>query len=254
MHIAAFTLIDLRRTLADRSGVVFSVILPVVFYLLFGAMQDYAEAPLNDGNTAAYVMIGMAVYGGVVAACATTGNVVVEQSTGWGRQLALTPLPTPTMLASKGVIILVRALLPVLAVNIAGLFTQADMPGGEWITCAVLAVVVALPFGFYGMMFGLLFRSESAVSISSTALVILSFIGNAFSPLPEFLMGLSRFTPLYGASSLARYPLTDGIQAISDGTGTVTDPLWYAVVNVIAWTLVFAGACAVLSRRQKERK
>ncbi|WP_129657735.1 ABC transporter permease [Rothia uropygialis] len=253
MNIATYTLIDLRRTLADRSGVIFSVILPVVFYLLFGAMQDYSDAPMNHGNIAAYIMIGMAAYGGLVAASSTTGSVVVEQSTGWGRQLALTPLSTSAMLVSKSIIILVRAALPVAAVNITGLFTNADMPVSEWIASALLTVVVTLPFGFYGMMFGLVFRSESAVSISSTALVILAFIGNAFSPLPEFLMGLARFTPLYGATSLARYPLSEGIQAISDGSGTVTDPLWYAVVNVVGWTLIFAAVCVVLSQRQKGR-
>lgn len=253
MNLATYTLIDLRRVLADRSGLVFSIILPVLFYLLFGSMQQYSDVALNDGNVAAYVMVGMSVYGGVVAAAATTGGVVVEQTTGWGRQLALTPLGQGQMLVSKAVIILVRAALPVLAVNVTGLFTQAEMPAGEWIACALLTVLVALPFGFYGMVFGLLFRSDSAVGISSSGLVILTFLGNAFSPLPGFLLGFARFTPMYGASSLARYPLSDGVQSISDGSGLVNDPLWFAVVNVVAWTLVLAGICAALSRRQKGR-
>lgn len=254
MNFALYTVIDLRRVLSDRAGLFFSIGLPVIFYLLFGAMQQYSDMPLNDGNVAGYVMIGMAVYGGIVAACNTVGNVVVEQTTGWGRQLALTPLSSATILGSKAIIILVRAALPVAAVNIAGLFTNADMPAGQWITAALLSVLVSLPFGFYGMLFGLIFRSDSAVSISSTGLVILAFIGNAFSPLPGFLMGLARFTPMYGPSALARYPLSEGIQSISDGSGTVTDPLWYAVVNIIAWTLVFAGLCALLGKRQKGRQ
>ncbi|MCT1367238.1 ABC transporter permease [uncultured Kocuria sp.] len=253
MNFALYTAIDLRRILADRSGLFFSIVLPVLFYLLFGAMQNYSDMPLNDGNVGAYVMIGMATYGGVIAACATVGNVVVEQTTGWGRQIALTPLSTGSMLMSKAIIILVRAAMPVAAVNIAGIFTVADMPLGEWISAALISIVVSLPFGFYGMIFGLLFRSDSAVSISSTGLVILAFLGNAFSPLPEFLLGFARFTPMYGPSTLARYPLSEGIQSISDGSGMVTDPLWYSIANVLAWTLIFAGLCALLGQRQKGR-
>jgi ABC-2 type transport system permease protein len=254
VNLAVYTLIDLRRIFTDGAGLFFTAGLPVLFYLLFGAMQSYGDAPFGEGNVSAYVMVGMAVYGGITAACATVGSTAVEQATGWGRQLALTPLSSLAMLSSKTVVILVRAAFPVAAVNLAGLFTEADMPAGTWVACALITVLVALPFGFYGMIFGMLFRSESAVSIASTSVVILAFLGNSFSPLPEFLMGLARFSPMYGATSLARYPLSDGQQAVSDVGVMVTDPLWYAVLNVIVWVAIFAGICALLGRRQKGRR
>ncbi|MCP3424837.1 ABC transporter permease [Rothia sp. AR01] len=252
MNLAVFTLIDLRRIFVDWAGLFFTTGLPVLFYLLFGAMQTYADAPFGEGNVAAYIMVGMAVYGGVTSACSTVGSTAVEQTTGWGRQLALTPLGSVPMLVSKTVVILVRAAFPVAAVNIAGIFTSAEMPAATWVTCAVVSVLAALPFGFYGMIFGILFRSESAVSIASTSVVILAFLGNSFSPLPEFLMGLARFSPMYGATSLARYPLSEGQQAVSDVGVLVTDPLWYAVANVIAWTIVFAAICALLARKKQK--
>ncbi|MFK0727735.1 ABC transporter permease [Rothia sp. BD8] len=253
MSLTTYTLLDLRRVLTDRAGLFFSVALPVLFYLIFGAIQDYSDTPIGDGNTAAYVMIGMAVYGGVTAAAGSAGSTVVEQSTGWGRQLALTPLSPGRFLLSKTVVILVRSVLPVLAVNLAGLFTPAQMPAGQWIGTAALSVLVSLPFGFYGILFGQLFRSESAVSISSTALVILSFLGNVFSPLPQSLLEVGRFTPLYGPAALARYPLSDGIQGISDAPYSVTDPLWYAIINSVVWAAVFAVICAALLKREKGR-
>lgn len=254
MNLAVFTLLDLRRVIADRAALFFSIALPVLFYLLFGAMQSSADIPIHDGNVAAYVMIGMGLYGGVVAACATAGTTAVEQATGWGRQLALTPLTPWQLLSSKAVTVLVRAALPVAAVNVAGLFTDASLPLGQRLAAAALSVLVALPFGFYGMAFGLLFRSESAVSISSTALVVLAFCGNLFMPLPQALLAWARFTPMYGAAAVARYPMTQGTQAVSDGTYLVQDPLWYGVVNVLAWTLVFVLACVLLGRREKGRR
>lgn len=253
MSLTTYTLLDLRRVLTDRAGLFFSVALPVLFYLIFGAVQDYSDTPIGDGNTAAYVMIGMAVYGGVTAAASSAGSTVVEQSTGWGRQLALTPLSTGRFLFSKTVVILVRSVLPVLAVNLAGLFTPAQMPAGQWIGAAALSVLVSLPFGFYGILFGQLFRTESAVSISSTALVILGFLGNVFSPLPQSLLEIGRFTPMYGPAALARYPLTDGTQGISDAPYAVTDPLWYAIINTVAWAVIFAAVCAGLLTRERGR-
>ncbi|MBF0582111.1 MULTISPECIES: hypothetical protein [Corynebacterium] len=47
---------------------------------------------MKHGNVTAYAMVGMAVYGGITAAVSTVGTTVVEQTTGWGRQLALTPM------------------------------------------------------------------------------------------------------------------------------------------------------------------
>lgn len=253
MDLTAYTLFNLRRVATDRAGLFFSVLLPVLFYLIFGALQNYVTMPLRDGNIAADVMIGMAVFGGVTAACSQSGSAVVEQTSGWARQLALTPLGPSQMLLTQAVVILVRSCLPVLAVNIAGLFTQASMPWDQWLGAMALSVLVALPFGFYGVAVALLLRTESAISIASSSLVVLAFIGNTFSPLPEFLIPLARCTPLYGATSLARYPLTHGLQTISEAPYTLTDPLWYAIINVLAWTTVFAGACALLHGREKGR-
>lgn len=254
MNLALYTGLNLRRMLADRSGIFFSVLLPVAFYLIFGALQSYADMPLNEGTVGGYVMIGMACYGGIIAASATAGTVSVEQSTGWGRQLALTPLTPIQRLASQAAVVLVRAALPVLAVCAVGMLAGTRMPVGQWVGCAVLTVLVALPFGFYGMAFGLLFRSESAVSISSTALVVLAFLGNAFMPLTAGLLAIGRFTPMYGPMALARWPLARGVQSIGEDPYVLTDPLWYAIINCVGWTLVFAGCCALLLRRQKGRQ
>lgn len=254
MNLFRYTLIDLRRTFADWVGTAFNTVLPVLFFLLFGAMQSYASRPLNDGTVMGYVMIGMAVYGGVTAACSTVGQTVVERSSGWGRQLALTPLTPLEMLASKAVVVLARSMFPVIAVNLTGVLAGVEMPVGEWVGAAALSVLVALPFGFYGMIFGQLFRSESAVGAASAGLVVLAFLGNAFSPLPESLLQISRFTPFYGVQTVARYPLGEGSQLISEDPWLLNDPLSWAVINLVAWTLLFAGICALLARRRTGRE
>ena len=252
MAMTTFTVLNLKRHLLNISNLVFSMFLPILLFLLFGALQDYGAEMMKHGNVTAYVMV--AVYGGITAAVSTVGTTVVEQTTGWGRQLALTPMTGTQLLASQCVVILFRAMFPVAAVFITGAITSAEMDASVWALTFVLSVLVTLPFGLYGMIFGQIFKSDSAVNISSSALVILAFAGNAFMPLPEFLMAFARFTPMYGAVSLARYPLSDGVQAISEAPGFVQDPLWYAVANVVGWTVIFATICLMLNKRQKGRQ
>lgn len=254
MAMTTFTVLNLKRHLLNISNLVFSMFLPILLFLLFGALQDYGAVMMKHGNVTAYVMVGMAVYGGITAAVSTVGTTVVEQTTGWGRQLALTPMTGTQLLASQCAVILFRAMFPVAAVFITGAITSAEMDASVWALSFILSVLVTLPFGLYGMIFGQIFKSDSAVNISSSALVILAFAGNAFMPLPEFLLTFARCTPMYGAVSLARYPLSDGMQAISEAPGYVEDPLWYAVANVVGWTVIFATICLMLNKRQKGRQ
>jgi ABC-2 type transport system permease protein len=56
--------LDVRRVLRNRRTLVFTLVMPVVFYFSFGASQPGAD-------TKAYVMLSFAVYGAMVAAAST---------------------------------------------------------------------------------------------------------------------------------------------------------------------------------------
>ncbi len=86
-----YALYDIRASILSTDRFFFGVALPIVFFLLFGAMQDYSSQPMGDGNVAAYVMIGMALYGAVQNTVAISGSTVTELSSGWNRQLAPDP-------------------------------------------------------------------------------------------------------------------------------------------------------------------
>ena len=103
-------------------------------------------------------------------------------------------------------------------------------------------------FAIYGLAVCLVFRSENSVGIASGLIVVMAFLGNVFSPMSGLLLDIGRLTPLYGYAALARYPLTGGWTP----TGA-HDPLWLLVANVLAWTVIFAGAAAWGVRRGRER-
>lgn len=248
LKFAGHELLRLRR---DMTTLFFSVGLPIFFYLIFGAMQEYGDQEMNGGNVSAFVMLGMAFYAGVVGAVGAAGTSVTDSRSGWGRQLALTPLRPWQLAFANGLSIAVRAVLPIVAVFIVGGLTRTHMQPDQWALSFVACVLCAIPFGFYGLAWTLVVPKENTVSIATASIVILAFAGNVFMPLSGSLLQVGRFTPMYGAMTLVRWPLAEGAQLLDHGF--INDPMWYAWVSIAVWTAIFVGVCLLMGKRDKER-
>ena len=70
-------------------------------------------------------------------------------------------------------------------------------------------------------------------------------------PLSGTLLQIGRFTPMYGAMTLVRWPLAEGAQLLDDGF--MYDPMWHAWVSIAVWTAIFVGFCLLMGKRDKER-
>ena len=248
--------IDLIRTLRMITNLIFVIALPVLMFLIFGGMMPFGEYehPSGLGNVAATIMVTMAMYGAITATTSISGMAAVEMQQGWGRQLGLTPFANGSYVAAKVGVALTIAMLPVFAVFLAGAITGAKVTNWwAWLLCAVLIIIGATVFALYGLAFGLLFRSESAVGAASGLLVILMFLGDAFVPLSGFLLDLAPFTPVWGVMKLAGWPITNGIHVMTDGNQTEY-ALWQPIVNIVAWALVFGATCLWAARRQTHRR
>ncbi len=256
MNLTAYILMDFWRNLRNFANSFFIIVLPAVLFLIFGVSADWNEFPLptGHGNVSAYTLIGIAVYGAATATTSLAGAAAVELQQGWGRQLALTGMPHSLFILAKSVIALVMAALPVLVINVVGLFTATEMDAGRWVATAALTVLASLPFALYGLAAGLAFRSDAAVGAASGVLVVFAFLGNSFMPLEGVLLDVGRFTPMYGVTALARYPLTEG-EILATGQDPVgTDPLWGILLNIAVWSVLFALACVALRRRSTARR
>ncbi len=126
---ATFLRTDLRRVLRNRRALIFAVIMPAVLYLVFGATQKSSDT-VGSGNVAFYVLIGMAVYGAIIAAASNAASVALEQESGWTRTLMMTRLRPTGYVATKVIVALSMGTLPMLVLAVAGLATGADAPAG----------------------------------------------------------------------------------------------------------------------------
>jgi ABC-2 type transport system permease protein len=224
--------LEVRRLLRNRRTLIFTMIMPSVFFLLFGLRHSYSNQPAGHGNVAAFILISMALYGAVLATTSGGAMISIERSLGWSRQLRLTPLSAPAYIATKMATSMVLGFFSVLVVYLVGAFTrQASMP-------------VYLVFAAFGLFMGYLLPTENVMQFMGFILMLLAFGGGLFIPLstyPHLLQALARFTPLYGLNQLVHVPLTGG--AVN---------LWWAV-NVVAWLIIFAGGAVWRFRQDTAR-
>ncbi|MHA7985298.1 ABC transporter permease [Rathayibacter sp. CAU 1779] len=242
--------IELKRKLRNRRTLLLTLVFPVALYLLVGYPQrDVAlgHTPVAQGgiSVAAYIMVSMALYGAMMSATAAGGSVAIERTQGWSRQLRLTPVSAVANVATKIIAGLVVGLIAVVATFVVGALTGVTMPVGDWLLSGLAVWLLGtLVFTALGLMIGYLVPSENAMQFVSLAIVLLSFLGGLFIPvtqMPDVMRDIAVWTPVYGIGELGRAPLT----------GDAFDVL--ALLNALAWLVVFTIGTALLFRRDTKR-
>jgi ABC-2 type transport system permease protein len=236
--------LELRRMMRNRRTVVFTLIMPAVFFLIFGTSGSYKTERVGGGNLTGYVLVSMAVYGAMLATTAGGAMVSIERAAGWSRQLRLTPLKPVAYIAVKLVLAMIIGAVSVAVAFLVGSFSGAQLPASAWIGCGLLAWICALVFAAFGLFMGYLLPSENVMQILGPILALLAFAGGLFVPL-QFLdpavQTIAKLTPAYGVGELARIPLThDAFD-------------WVAVVNIAVWLALFVAGAAILFRRDTRR-
>ncbi len=239
--------LEIRRLLRNRRTVIFTMVTPSIFFLLFGLNASYATTtPAHwHGNISAFILISMALYGSVLANTSGGAMISIERSQGWSRQLRLTPLSPVAYIVTKMMTSMVLGLVSVVVVNIIGLLSQKpSMPWYLWVATAASVWVGSLLFAAFGLFMGYLLPTENVMQIMGFVIMLLAFGGGLFVPLsvyPHALQTLARFTPLYGLNQLVHAPLTgQGVEG------------WW-VLNVVVWLMIFIAGAVWRFRRDTAR-
>lgn len=240
MNTKIFAL-DLKRILRSPEVPMFVIGLPAVIYLIFGVAATYAKEMVADttANWAWVIMVNIAAYGAIISTASFAAGTSVEKIQGWGRQIALTPLSNGRYLGTKIALGALLAALPVAVIFLLGGLTQAKAEPSAWVISVLVILGGSLTFTLYGLAFGLLLHSDTAVSIASGLTTLFGFGANLFMPLGGWLLDFAKFMPGYGYGILARYAATNGNQITMDGK-LYTENLGIGIVNFVVWILIFA--------------
>jgi len=240
--------LEIRRLLRNRRTVIFALIVPALFFLLFGLNKAYANKPAGHGNVSAFIMISMALYGAVLATTSGGAMVSIERAQGWSRQLRLTPLRPVAYIVIKMLTAMVLGAAAVIAVYVVGKISGVPTmdPGYSylWIVTPLCVWVGSLVFAAFGLFLGYLLPTENVMQYLGIALMLFAFGGGLFIPLntyPHALQVLAKFTPLYGLNQLVHAPLLGGS----------VDMVW--VANAAAWLAIFSAGAVWRFRKDTAR-
>ncbi|HXY43035.1 MAG TPA: ABC transporter permease [Acidimicrobiales bacterium] len=204
--LGAYLRFEVLRLLRNPRYVAITLGFPVVFYSLF--LHNLQPAEHVAGTTwNAYFMVSMASFGAVVAALNAGGTrLAAERSSGWTRQLSVTPLPAWSYVATKIAATMVIALPVICVVELTGLLIGAVRLGLEtWIVLTAVLWASTLPFVVLGVLVGFVASSETAYPLVTALMFLLSFFGGLFTPvrdMPVVLRHVADFLPTYHGASL----------------------------------------------------
>jgi ABC-2 type transport system permease protein len=238
-----FLAIEIRRLVRNRRTVLVTLVVPVVLFLLLKARKG-AVLPGGIAFTAAATMVGIAVYGAMLAATSGGARVSIERALGWSRQLRLTPLRPAAYIAIKLVTAMLLGLVSVAVVYIVGAVDGVQMTLSTWISTGFLAWAASFVFAAFGLFMGYLLPSENVMQVIGPILGVFSLFGGLFIPislLPSAMQDIAPYMPTYGVAAIARFPLIGGD----------FDPAW--LLSVVVWTSAFAAAAMLLFRRDTSR-
>ena len=248
---ATVLVLEVRRLLRNRRTVIFALVVPPLFFLLFGLNKAYAHKPISPtghGNVSAFIMISMALYGAVLATTSGGAMVSIERAQGWSRQLRLTPLSPVGYILIKMLTAMVLGAAAVTAVYVVAALSgvPAMKPGYAylWIVTPVCVWIGALVFAAFGLFLGYLLPTENVMQYLGFALMLFAFGGGLFIPLSQFphtIRVLAHYTPLYGLNQLVHAPLIGG------GVHLV----W--VANAVAWLAIFTAGAVWRFRKDTAR-
>jgi len=231
--------LEVRRTLRDPGFVIGTVVMPVTMYLLFTNLGDGDDSGWKTAS-----MVGMAAYGAMGSALNTGAGVAEDKSTGWLRQLRITPM-TPRQVvigrALTGAVTVLPAIVAVLAAG--GLVNGVRLDAWKWAAIALLLWLGSIPFTLLGLGNGYRLTAQTTGVANLACNLVLAVVGGLWFPLalfPEWLRSLSAYTPTNRFAQLGT--------AVADGHA----PTMGAVLVLSLWLLAF-GSYAVTSYRRAAR-
>lgn len=232
---AAYIRFELVRTLRNRRVLIFSLIFPIVLYVLIAApIKD--ERSLGGTGIAAplYFMIGLASFGTINAMLSSGARIAAERTAGWNRQLRITPLTTREYFRAKVATSYLLAIIALLALYVAGLALGVRMPAGRWFEMTWLILVGLVPFAAIGVLIGHLVTADSVGPAVGGTTALFAFLGGSWFPITGggFFEHLARDLPSYWVVQASRAGL--GVQHPWGSQGWAVIAIWTVAAVLLA--------------------
>src|SRR3954471_20460183 len=147
---ATYTRYELLRTFRNTRFFIFSLVFPLILFLIVGGSNKNAD-PLGGIPFPVYYLAGMVSWGTMAAIVAGGARIAAERSVGWNRQLRLTPLSPRTYFRAKVLTAYVMACASIVVLYVAGISIGVRIPADHWLKMTGLVLVGLVPFAAIGV-------------------------------------------------------------------------------------------------------
>ena len=225
----ALTRAEISRLRRNKRYLIFTVALPVMFYLIFGK----SNATGYGVSFKAFYMVGMASFGALSGAFNNNAlRISQERKDGWIRQLRLTPLPANGYVVAKVLTSMVTTVPSIVIVFLLGRFYGGvQMPIWKWIVCAVAIWIGTLIFAALAVAVGYKLNPDSVQPVTIVVFFAFSIFGGLWFPLSGALGKFGEFTPTYQIVKISTDVIALGHVAVVNVIGLVA---WFAIFAVLA--------------------
>ena len=237
---------DLRAFLRNRQSRFFTLILPVLFLVIFANVFGGNNTVAVTGgriNTSVYYVPGIITLGIIAAAFVNLViSVTAQRETGALKRRRATPVPAAAIIAGRALTAVVVALAVTAVLLVIGwLFFNATIPGRTAPALVVTVILGAISFCCLGFALASMIRNQDAAQpITQASMLPLYFISGVFvavSALPHWLVDVADVFPVrhLAAALLTAYnPHTTGagfawadlLIVVAWGAGGLVIALW----------------------------
>jgi len=224
--------IDLRRFWRNSQSRYFTVLLPVVFLVIFAAI--FKGSTVVDGvriKLTTFYVPGIMTLGIISASFVNlTQAIVTQRESGELKRLRGTPVPAGVVISSRaGVGVVVAIVMSVLLLLIGDLAYGVAIPGAVF-ALALAVIVGAAAFACIAFAFSTRIRdADSGAPATNLTVLPLYFISGVFVPetqIPKFLRTVAEVFPIYHLAKALREPFVHGHGSAIAGADLLVLAAW----------------------------
>ena len=229
---------EILRTLRNRVFYAVTLALPLV--LFYSVASGQRHATFHGTAFPLYFMTAMAAYGAMYATVGPGARIARDRSTGWLRQIRITPLRASTELVAKVVSAYLLAVPTLVLLFLAGASLGVRLGATRWLELAGLLLAGLAPFVVMGFVIGYLVPSDALAPALGGLVVLFALLGGVFG------FELATSGPLFDViRELPSYWLVQAGNAALGGAGWSAQ----AWIVVVVWTIVLTPAAGLAYRR-----
>lgn len=233
---------EILRTLRNPGFTGITLGLPLV--LFYSVASGQRHATFNGTAFPLYFMTAMAAYGAMYATVAPSARVVRDRTSGWLRQMRITPLRASTDVTAKVASAYMLALPALVLLFLAGASLGVHLGATQWLEMAGLLLVGLAPFVVMGFILGYLLRGDAAVPAVGGLVVLFALFGGVFG------FQLATAGPLFEVmKAMPSYWLVQAGKTALGGGGWPAQ----AWIVIAVWTAVLVPVAVLAFRRSASR-